>query len=151
MNPDFLDLIAALNAASARFLVVGGYAVAAHGHVRATKDLDVWVEPSEANAARVMAALVAFGAPLAGLRERDLASPHYGFMMGAPPRRIDILTTISGVAFEDAWQGRLVRAVADGVEAPFIGIDDLLANNAASARPQDLADIEALRQLSTRE
>ena len=129
MNPDFLDLIAALNAASARFLVVGGYAVAAHGHVRATKDLDVWVEPSE----------------------RDLASPHYGFMMGAPPRRIDILTTISGVAFEDAWQGRLVRAVADGVEAPFIGIDDLLANNAASARPQDLADIEALRQLSTRE
>ncbi len=129
MNPDFLDLIAALNAASARFLVVGGYAVAAHGHVRATKDLDVWVEPSE----------------------RDLASPHYGFMMGAPPRRIDILTTISGVAFEDAWQGRLVRAVADGVEAPFIGIDDLLANKAASARPQDLADIEALRQLSTRE
>ena len=129
MNPDFLDLIAALNAASARFLVVGGYAVAAHGHVRATKDLDVWVEPSE----------------------RDLAAPHYGFMMGAPPRRIDILTTISGVAFEDAWQGRLVRAVADGVEAPFIGIDDLLANKAASARPQDLADIEALRQLSTRE
>ena len=129
MNPDFLDLIAALKTASARFLVVGGYAVAAHGHVRATKDLDVWVEPSE----------------------RDLASPHYGFMMGAPPRRIDILTTISGVAFEDAWQGRLVRAVADGVEAPFIGIDDLLANKAASARPQDLADIEALRQLSTRE
>ena len=129
MNPDLLDLIAALNAASARFLVVGGYAVAAHGHVRATKDLDVWVEPSE----------------------RDLASPHYGFMMGAPPRRIDILTTISGVAFEDAWQGRLVRAVTDGVEAPFIGIDDLLANKAASARPQDLADIEALRQLSTRE
>ena len=149
MNRDFLDLLGALSVAEARFLIVGGYAVAAHGHVRATKDLDVWVEPVPDNAARVMAALVSFGAPLSGLRESDLASPHYGFMMGAPPSRIDILTTISGVTFAEAWPNRLVRQLSESVSATFIGREELLANKAASGRPQDLADIVALRSLGS--
>src|SRR5690606_19854940 len=107
MNDDFLDLLSALSAANARFLIVGAYAVGVHGRPRATKDLDVWVEASPENAARVMDALRRFGAPLSELSEQDLATPGTGFMMGVPPRRIDVLTQISGVEFSEAWPRRV--------------------------------------------
>jgi len=100
--PDFLDLVIELNRADARYLLVGGHAVAAHGRPRATKDFDLWVEASPDNAARVMRALRAFGAPLGTLSEDDLARPGLGFRMGAPPFRIEILTEISGVELTDA-------------------------------------------------
>src|SRR5438270_1867561 len=99
MSPDFLDLLRALSGAKARFLVVGAYAVGVHGRPRATKDLDVWIEASAANAERVLRALQRFGAPLGDLTEADLATPGTGFQMGMPPRRIDVLTKISGVEF----------------------------------------------------
>lgn len=118
--------------------------MAAHGHARATKDLDVWVEPTADNAARVMAALANFGAPLAGLVERDLATPHYGFMMGAPPRRVDVLTAVDGLDFAESWQRRVVFAVADGQTAPFLSLEDLIANKQAAGRRQELADVAAL-------
>lgn len=144
MNKDFLDLIACLTRHDARFLVVGGYAVAAHGHVRATKDLDIWVDPTDANAQRVLGALVEFGAPLADLTASDLAHPHYGFMMGTPPRRIDVLTSVDGLEFADAWARQIAFAVAEGQVAPFLSRTDLVANKRAAGRPQDLADVAAL-------
>jgi hypothetical protein len=147
LNEDFLDLLSALNAAKARFLVIGAYAVGVHGIPRATKDLDVWIEASPDNAARVLRALRSFGAPLADLTEADFAQPGAGFKMGLPPRRIDILTQISGVAFEQAWPHRLEAEFAPGLRCGVIGVVELVANKRAAGRPQDLADVDALERL----
>jgi hypothetical protein len=147
MNADFLDLLTALSAADARFLVVGGYAVGVHGRPRATKDLDVWIEASAGNARKVMQALRDFGAPLGDLVERDLEAPGTGFKMGEPPSRIDILTQIEGVLFEDAWPRRLETSFGS-VRCAVIGRADLLANKRAAGRPQDLADVAALEKLA---
>jgi hypothetical protein len=146
MNADFLDLLTALSAADARFLVVGGYAVGVHGRPRATKDLDVWIETSADNAGRVMRALRDFGAPLGDLAEKDLETPGTGFKMGEPPARIDILTQIEGVRFEDAWPRR-IETFFGAVKCGVIGRADLLANKRAAGRPQDLADVTALETL----
>jgi hypothetical protein len=145
LPPDFLDLLTALNAAEARYLLVGGHAVGFHGVPRATKDVDIWIDASEENAARVMSALRAFGAPLGDLVERDLAGPGRGFRMGAPPFRIEILTEISGVAFVDAWPRRELAEV-ERIPLSVIGRADLLANKRAAARTRDLADVEALER-----
>jgi hypothetical protein len=146
MNQDFLDLLGALSDAEVRFLVVGGYAVGVHGHPRATKDLDVWVEASPENAARLMAALRAFVAPIGGLTEADFATPGTGFMMGRPPSRIDILTQIAGLEFGPAWSRRITREFG-GVECSVISVDDLITNKRAAGRPQDLADVEVLMKI----
>jgi hypothetical protein len=146
MNPDFLDLLTALSVADARFLVVGGYAVGVHGRPRATKDLDVWIEASADNARKVMQALREFGAPIGDLAERDLEMPGTGFKMGEPPARIDILTEIEGVRFEDAWPRRLETSFGP-VRCAVIGRTDLLTNKRAAGRPQDLADVAALERL----
>ena len=146
MNQDFLDLLSALNVAEARFLVVGAYAVGVHGHPRATKDLDVWVEATAENAPKLMRALREFGAPLGDLTESDLASVGKGFKMGEPPRRIDVLTQIEGMTFERAWPRRSEALFGD-VRCAVIGLDDLLANKRAAGRPQDLADVAALERL----
>lgn len=143
MNRDFRDLLAEFNACGVEFLVVGAHALAAHGHVRATKDLDVWIRPSAENAARVLAALRAFGAPLQDLRERDLAEPGLIFQIGVAPVRIDIVTSISSVDFESAWTRRLCTRFADQP----VGVlckEDLIRNKRAAGRTQDLADIEWL-------
>jgi hypothetical protein len=145
LPPDFLDLLTALNAAEARYLLVGGHAVGFHGVPRATKDVDLWIDASEENAARVMNALRAFGAPLGDLTEQDLAGPGRGFRMGAPPFRIEILTEISGVSFHEAWPRRQ-RTEVDGIALSVIGRIDLLANKRAAARTRDLADVEALER-----
>jgi hypothetical protein len=146
MNADFLDLLTSLRAAEARFLVVGAYAVGVHGRPRATKDLDVWIEASSDNARRVMKALRDFGAPLGDLVQSDFESPGTGFKMGEPPSRIDILTQIEGVRFEDAWPRRLETSFGP-VHCAVIGWDDLLTNKRAAGRPQDLADVDALVRL----
>ena len=147
LSPDFRDLLYELSAAEARFLVVGGYAVALHGHPRATKDIDVWVEPTTENAPRVMKALRAFGAPLQGLVERDLETPGVGLQIGVPPQRIDVLTAPSGIRFEEAWPNRVEVALAPDLLCPFLGLADLLRNKRAAARPQDLADVAALERV----
>ncbi len=146
MNQDFLDLLSAFNAAEVRYLVVGAYAVGVHGHPRGTKDLDLWIEASAENATRVMGALRSFGAPLGDLEARDFETPGTGFMMGTPPRRIDVLTHIDGVRFE-AVAPRAIEASFDGVPAKVIGLEDLLINKRASGRLQDLADIRALERV----
>ena len=150
MNDDFLDLLIALSDAEARFLVVGGYAVGVHGHPRATKDLDIWVEPSIENAERVIAALEAFVAPLGDLTAEDLATPGVGFMMGRPPSRIDILTRLVGVEFEAAWTRRVSRRFGN-LECPVISLADLIVNKRAAGRPQDLADAAVLEQIRAAE
>jgi hypothetical protein len=142
---DFLDLLTALNGADAKYLLVGGHAVGFHGRPRATKDFDLWIEASPDNASRVIRALREFGAPLDDLTEADLAAPGTGFRMGTPPFRIEILTEVSGLAFEDAWTRRETREVA-GVRCFLIGREDLLRNKRAAGRPQDLADVDTLEK-----
>jgi hypothetical protein len=147
LNEDFVDLLRALSAAEARFLVVGGYAVAIPGRPRATKDLDVWVQPTLENAGRVMRALVEFGAPLQDLVERDLATPGVWFQMGLAPNRVDVITEVPGLSFDSAWERR-TEAIIDGLVVPVVGLEDLIANKRASGRPQDLADVAALERLA---
>lgn len=145
MIEDFRDLLAALVGADARFMVVGAHALSAHGVPRATVDLDIWIDATPGNAKRVWAALAAFGAPLESLRihESDLAQPDMIAQVGLPPWRVDILTGISGVTFEEAWPER-VEDLFDGVRVPFIGRAAFIRNKRATGRTKDLADIESL-------
>ena len=143
MNSDFVDLLRAFIAADVRFLIVGAYALALYGRPRATGDLDVWVEATPENATRVMRALAAFGAPLADLREADLARPGVTYQIGVPPGRIDILTELTALEFADAWPER-ARGPFGDVEVDFIGRAAFLRNKRAVGRPKDLADIQDL-------
>jgi hypothetical protein len=143
VNPDFVDLLRALCDAEARFLVVGAYAVNLHSRPRATGDLALWIATDAENARRVMSALRAFGAPLEEIGEPDLQRPETVFQLGVPPRRIDILTALTGLRFEDAWPNRVVTKVG-GTDCPFLGRADLVRNKRAVGRPRDLADLEAL-------
>ncbi len=143
MNRDFVEMLSALSAAGARFLIVGAHALAAHGAPRATGDLDIWVQATNENAARVLAALRTFGAPLFDLTEADLCARDTVFQIGLPPSRIDILTGISGVLFEDAWERRIEVAVGD-LRVATIGRADFIVNKRAAGRPKDLLDLELL-------
>ena len=146
MNRDFRDLLAEFNAHGVEYLVVGAHAMAAHGHVRATKDLDIWIRPHPSNACRVMDALRAFGAPLHDLTENDLTQPGVVFQIGVAPVRIDIVTAITGVAFGDAWAARLQTRFADQAVG-VLSREHLIQNKRASGRKQDLADVEWLEAL----
>jgi hypothetical protein len=143
MNRDFRDLLAEFNAQGVEYLVVGAHALAAHGHVRATKDLDVWVCPNSENARRVLKALQAFGAPLLDLTETDLTTPGVVFQIGVPPVRIDVLTEIDGVEFAEAWPDRMLTKFADQPVA-VLSKEHLIQNKRAAGRTQDLADVEKL-------
>ncbi len=143
MNQDFVDLLRAFVEHDVRFLIVGAYALGVHGRPRATGDLDVWVEPASDNAARVMQALKQFGAPLEQVTEDDFSRPGIVFQMGLPPLRIDVLTQLSGLTFDEAWPGR-TRANFGPVTVDVIGRDDFIKNKRATGRPRDLGDIDAL-------
>ena len=145
MNPDFIDFLAALLRADARFLIVGAHAMAVHGVPRATGDLDVWVAPDPNNAERVWAALLDFGAPVEtlGLSVRDLAADRSVFQMGIPPRRIDVLTSLTGLQFDAAWRARRILRVND-LDLPFLGREALLPNKRETGRLKDLADADTL-------
>jgi hypothetical protein len=145
LNQDFKDLLSTFTDHAVEFVVVGAHALAAHGHIRATKDLDVWVKPDRANARRVMQALVAFGAPTDDVSEGDFATPGLTFQIGVDPVRIDIITAVDGLAFEQAWQNRVSVEYA-GVSVFVLSRGDLVMNKRASGRPQDLADIAALER-----
>jgi hypothetical protein len=147
-NPDFRDLFAALNAAGVEFLIVGGYALAVHGVPRFTKDLDIWVRADASNAQRVWEALDVFGAPFGELTLADLAAPGIIFQMGLPPNRIDIITGIDGVSFDEAWERRLISAYGDQ-PVMVIGMEALIRNKEATGRPQDTLDAKTLRQKLT--
>jgi len=144
---DFRDMLVELADAGARFMVVGGYAVAHHGHPRATKDMDIWVDAAAGNAPRVFQALAQFGAPIEQLQitENDLSSYDGVIQLGLPPVRIDLLCAIKGVDFAAAWAER-DEVQVEGRTVAVIGREHLLANKRACARPQDLADVAALEQ-----
>ena len=145
MVEDFRDLLAELVKANARFLIVGAHALSVHGIPRATADLDVWIDRSPENARRVWAALAAFGAPLdaLGIEMSDLTRSDVVAQFGLPPYRIDILTGVSGVTFDEAWPER-VDDRFDGVPVHYLGRAALIRNKRASGRTKDLADLESL-------
>jgi hypothetical protein len=141
VNRDFAEMLSALFAAGAEFLVVGAHARAAYGEPRATKDLDIWVRPTQENAARVWTALVAFGAPTFDLTPDDLAQPGLVVQLGVPPYRIDLITELTALTFDDAWRNR-TTADFGGARYPVIGKREYVLNKRALGRPQDLADAD---------
>ena len=143
LSKDFVEFIECCVARKVKFLIVGGYALAAHGHPRATKDLDVWVMIEPDNAERLVFALEDFGMDSIGLDASDFAEPDIVVQLGYPPMRIDLLTSASGVDFETCWTRRMNVAVGS-VEAGFISYEDLIANKRASGRPQDVVDVGVL-------
>jgi len=143
MNQDFVDLLRTFVDHNVRFLIVGAYALALHGRPRATGDLDVWVDATPENAARVVRALASFGAPMDQVSEADFSSPGAVFQMGVAPGRIDILTALTGLSFQDAWPGR-IRESLGSVEVDFIGRDAFIRNKRATGRMKDLGDIEGM-------
>lgn len=145
LNPDFLDLLRALVDAGVEFVVVGAYALSFHGAPRASGDIEIFVRPSPDNAAKVWRALLAFGAPLAaaGLVQADFEEPDLVYQIGLPPRRVDVLTSISGVSFDEAWSSR-APATVEGRAIYFIGREMYVRNKLAAGRPKDLADAARL-------
>ena len=147
LQSDLSEFIALLNSHAVEYVIVGGHAVAYHGHPRFTGDIDFFVRPTSANAARVLTVLNAFGFGDLGITADDLVAPEKVIQLGRAPNRIDILTSISGVDFDSAWRSR-VPSELDGHAVSFIGLAELLQNKQASGRQKDLADIEKLRAVA---
>jgi hypothetical protein len=152
LNEDFHDMVVALLRASVDFIVIGAHALAAHGLPRATGDFDILVRPSPDNAARVIAALDDFGAPTRahGVTATDFEREGAVYQIGLPPRRIDLLTSITGVSFDEAWSSRVPARVA-GLEFTVIGREALLKNKRATGRDKDLVDVRALESHAERQ
>lgn len=149
VNSDFKDIVRAFSSERVRFLVVGGFAVIEHSEPRYTKDLDLWVEPTLANAKRVFRALKAFGAPLKGVKEADFTNEQLVFQMGVEPVRIDILMGLEAVTFEEAWRSR--KTARWGAQrVPMMSAAHLIANKKRVARPQDLLDVATLERAHSR-
>ena len=146
LNEDYRDMLHALSDEKVRFLLVGAYALAAHGYPRATMDMDIWVMPSPENAEAVLRALTRFGTPVHNLTKQDLQTDGTIFQIGLAPRRIDIMTAASGLEFEDAFKGSISVDI-EGIQIRIPSIDDLICNKRASGRTKDLADAEALEGL----
>lgn len=148
MFQDYKDLLSAFQSHGVKYLVVGGFAVIYHAQPRYTKDLDLFVKADPANAGAIYAALADFGAQLRDIRPEDFADPNSFFRFGRDPQGFDILPSIPGVDFDDAWERRVEIQVdaTTGQRANFIAADDLVASKLASGRPQDLADADAVQQ-----
>jgi hypothetical protein len=143
LNRDFKEFIKSLNDNDVRYLVVGGYAVAFHGHPRYTKDIDIWIEMNRGNATNLMRALDEFGFGSIGLKAEDFLEPNQVVQLGYPPNRIDLLLSLSGVEFETCYMSK-VQVAIDDVMVNFIDLENLKKNKKASGRLQDLADVESL-------
>jgi len=147
LNEDYRDMLQALVDEKVRFLLVGAYALAAHGYPRATMDIDIWVMPSADNADAVLRAVRRFGAPLRNLAKADLEKEGTVFQIGVAPRRIDIITAASGLSFEEASSGATTVEI-EGIIVRIPSIADLIRNKRASGRTKDIADAEALEELA---
>ena len=146
LTADFKEFAALLNSNGVKYLVVGGYALAAYGHPRYTGDLDFWIGTAADNADKVLLALDQFGFKSLGIQKQDLTEPNQVIQLGFPPVRIDLLTSIDGVDFDDCYARRLVLEM-DGLALGFIALDDFKTNKKAVGRYKDLADLETLEQL----
>ncbi len=145
LNEDYKEILQRLLDAGVEFLLVGAYALAAHGHPRATGDIDIWVRPSPDNARRVYAALAAFGAPLQDVTPQDFSYSDVVFQIGVAPRRIDIMTGISGLEFAEAARNAS-QVEIEALAIPVLSRTDLITNKEASGREKDLLDAKILRQ-----
>jgi hypothetical protein len=145
---DFKELLSTLARHRVRYLVIGGYAVMRYAEPRYTKDLDLWIATDPLNATAIFTALREFGAPLLNLSEKDFMEPGYFYQMGRPPLRVDIMMSIPGLEFESAWRNREEVSI-DELSVPFISKQDLIGAKLASGRPEDLLDVERLRQTDT--
>ena len=143
LNQDFQEFVELFVAHEVEFLIVGGYALAAHGHPRYTKDLDVWVWIGAENASRIITAIKEFGFGDLGLTAADFQDPEVMVRLGHEPQRIDILTFASGLNFSDAYKNRVYIPIGN-VQVPFISVDDLRTNKLATGRPRDIADVADL-------
>jgi hypothetical protein len=145
VNSDFKELLSTFSDHQVKYLVVGGYAVIKYAEPRYTKDIDLWVSAEKDNAAAIYQSLRAFGAPLTGLTDDDFAHEGYFYQMGVAPVRVDILMSIPGLEFDQAWERR-VMVDFDGIMVPFISKQDLITSKIATGRPQDLIDAQLLRE-----
>jgi len=145
LNRDFRDMLSCLKGAGVEFIIVGAYALAAHGFPRATGDIDIWVRNSPDNAGKIMAALAKFGAPLADLSEQDFTATDVVVQIGVQPCRIDITTGIDGIEFCEAWENKVAITV-DGLDVYIPSKADLLKNKIASGREKDQGDIAWLKK-----
>ncbi len=146
LNKDYKDMLRALSDEKVKFILVGAYALAAHGYPRSTMDMDIWIMPSPENADAVFRALQHFGAPLHNLTKNELQKDGIIFQIGVAPRRIDIITALSGLQFEPAYRNSIPVTI-EGIEVRIPSIDDLICNKKATGRTRDLADVEALESL----
>lgn len=145
LNRDFRDMLSCLKEAGVDFIIVGAYALAAHGFPRATGDIDIWVRNSPDNAVKIMTALAQFGAPLAELSEQDFMATEVIVQIGVQPCRIDITTGIDGLKFSEAWDSKVAITV-DGLDVYVPSKADLLKNKIASGRDKDQGDIAWLKR-----
>ena len=143
LNKDFREFAGLLNSTGVEYLIVGGYALAAHGHPRYTGDLDIWIRPTERNIGQLLDVLAQFGFGSLGLTRGDFQTPGAIVQLGYPPTRIDLLTAIVGVEFDACYARKAVMKIA-GLALPIIGVDEFRINKRASGRAKDLADLESL-------
>ena len=144
LQSDLREFIELLNSRKVEYVVVGGYAVAFHGYPRFTGDIDFFVRPTVENGSRLVEVLGAFGFGSLGIDPAIFAAPKKVVQLGRPPNRIDLITGIDGIDFEEAWQSRVPANLA-GVPVSFLGRDALVRNKRAAARPKDLLDLEKLK------
>jgi len=149
LNKDYRDILLSLHEEKAEYILVGAYALAAHGYPRATMDIDIWVKPSPENSESVLKALKLFGAPLSNLTKKDLLRDDTIFQIGIAPRRIDIITGASGLLFVDAKKNA-VKIEIDGLKVMVLSLEDLIKNKIASGRPKDLIDVEMLKSIASK-
>ncbi len=142
MNSDFRDILSTFIAEGVEFLLVGAYALAVHGVPRATGDIDLWVRTSPENASRIWNALAKFSAPVSDVSTDDLATPGLIYQIGVTPRRIDVITSIDGIGFDEAWASRIEVSI-DGMTIPVLGREELIRNKRTAGRPKDLLDLAA--------
>lgn len=145
LNPDFRDILLAFEREQVEFLIVGAYALSAHGISRYTGDIDLWVRPTPENAARVWQALQRFKAPMSKITQADFCNPDNVYQMGLPPYQIDVLTSISGVEFESAYADRRILSI-DDLRMPFLSLNDMLVNKRESGRDKDLVDVKLIER-----
>lgn len=143
-SQDFKEFIELLSKHKAEYLIVGGYAVGVHGHPRYTGDLDVWLNPSPENAELILKCVIEFGFSSYGLSQSDFTKPGNVIQLGYPPLRIDLLTEIDGVTFDECYKNRKEVIIGD-LKVNFIGYKDLLKNKKESGRPRDIDDIDNLK------
>lgn len=146
LNKDYKEMLQLLSEESVKFIVVGAYALAAHGFPRATGDIDIWIEPEIVNANKVIKVLKRFGCPLYSITIDDLLIKGTVFQIGVAPRRIDIVTAIDGVEFNEAWDD-CIKVIIEGIHIPVLSLDKLIKNKESTGREKDVLDLKNLMQV----